>query len=238
MIRKIKYILLTSILLLTLVACKKDSDSQQSLLKSQLVSKSFCELAKEIPKYISQDDTSKDSNTPVEKEPIIEFSETLSKDAVKKFKNYYSLSPKSNGNYAFKLYDKSKKIVDNTTLANRPMIYFINDHIMQIKVPYCNPSYSTYFYNIETSQLSDIYDTPAYAYDDKVIFIEDGKLIIRNVFDKEIYYKVIKRDFSENAIPSYAIFEVKVISDHELEITYAKGENFTETTETLDLNDY
>lgn len=101
---------------------------------------------------------------------------------------------------------------------------------------YGSPFYYTSFYNIKSEKLSNPYDTPVLAYKNKVIYVDNNRLIIRDIFNKKKYYKVIERKFTETVPPSSAIRSITYISNLEIELEYYSGKDYTKYEETIDLN--
>lgn len=72
--------------------------------------------------------------------------------------------------------------------------------------------------------------------DDKVIYYEAGKIVIRDIFDKTKYYQEIsdfKEEFSKIAVPFTSAKFVN--GEKNIEITYLSGLNFEEVIEEIKL---
>ena len=52
------------------------------------------------------------------------------------------------------------------------------------------------------------------------------RLIIRDIFDTEVLYKEIIRDFSKTAVASTDLKNVTFINDKTIEVEYAIGSNY------------
>ncbi len=221
-------------MLLGFVACDKNKVASISEVKNQITNQESIdaneniETTDEIPEW----------KIPGEKTPYVTVDSSLSRAEIENFKKYYSLSLDKDENYTIKLYDSEGKLVDELSNPKEPSIHFLTNKVMQIIIYYGNPFYYTYFYNIENREISQAYDTPVLAQDDKIVYIDGKKLIVKDIFDKDKYYKEIERNFTETVPPSSAISNAKFISDHELKIKYYEGEKYNQKKETIDLDKY
>lgn len=84
--------------------------------------------------------------------------------------------------------------------------------------------------------ISQAYDTPVLIDKGKIVVFQNKKLIISDIFDKDLYFKEVERDFSETVPSSSAIINAKFINSSELQIEYYEGKDFTEKSEIIDLS--
>lgn len=233
MTKKLKYVILIIVLLASVVACDKNKVPSIKV-KNQITDKDSIdgnenkETTDEIPEW----------KIPGEKTPYVTADPSVSKDEIENFKKYYSLSLDKDENYTIRLYDNEGKLVEELTNPKEPSIHLLTNKVMQIIIYYGSPFYYTYFYNIESEKISQVYDTPVLAQGNKIVYVEGKKLIVKDIFDKKQYYKEVERNFTETVPPSSAISKASFVSDHELEINYYEGKQYNEKKETLDLYKY
>lgn len=89
-------------------------------------------------------------------------------------------------------------------------------------------SWSSRFINGKTGKVSDYFENVS-AYNEKLVVYatyDNGKLkiIIRDIYDKNNYYKEIIDTFPNEAVPSYVIKDATVINDHLVYLNYYVGE--------------
>lgn len=149
---------------------------------------------------------------------------------------FYSIYKNEDGIYTVKLFDKNKKVVDETTVPKEPHINKLENEIIQVTISYGSPFCTTYFYDTKANLISQAYDTPVFIDKGKIVLVQSKKLIISDIFDKALYFKEIERNFSETVPPSSAIISAKFVNSNELQIDYYVGKDFTEKSEIIDLS--
>lgn len=149
---------------------------------------------------------------------------------------FYSIVKNEDETYTVKLFDESKKVVDETTVPNEPYVNKLENDIIQVIIYYGSPFYTTYFYDTKANLISQAYDTPVLIDKGKVVLVQNKKLIVSDIFDKTLYFKEVERNFSETIPPSSAIISAQFINSNELQLEYYEGKDFTEKTEIIDLS--
>ncbi len=85
---------------------------------------------------------------------------------------------------------------------------------------------------------SEVFQNIAAVHHRKIAYMDLRKqkicLIVRDVFDKDLYYQEFYRDFSPSAVPSIPLKSATFVKDDVLEITYLKGTDYIETKETIE----
>lgn len=93
-----------------------------------------------------------------------------------------------------------------------------------------------YYYDIHKGIFSEVFKSIYDENQDLVVYSDVNKVIIRNIFDKKIYYKEIsefEKTFSNVAKP---IIDIKFINDGKsIKITYLTGSDYQKFTEVIDL---
>ena len=94
------------------------------------------------------------------------------------------------------------------------------------------------FFNVKENRISPHYENPALV-DNKIVYMDYNgkqfKLVVSDLFDKSNYYKEYERDFSPG-VPYCDLSSAKFIDSNKLQITYFKGSDYKEVTETIELN--
>lgn len=156
---------------------------------------------------------------------------------IEDYNDYYEITSDNEDNYIITLYDINKNIIDEFSLPKEPYIGVLESNILQISISCGSPCNYTYFYNTETSDISDVYFNISLAEKGKVLYMGDRKFIISDIFDKTKYYKEIIRDFSPVAAECNDITEVKFLDDNTLLMNYLVGENFEIKQEIIELEE-
>lgn len=63
--------------------------------------------------------------------------------------------------------------------------------------------------------------------------MEDGELILKDIFHKDLLYMSISRDFTKTADPMSAIIAIEMQDEGTIVLSYYRGENYEETSEIL-----
>ncbi len=145
----------------------------------------------------------------------------------------------SDNKYYYWIYDENHNIVKSgEPLNKKPHISMVNEHLLRF-ILQSGTGIGTqwgYYYNTEKDVLSRIFISILNQSDDKVIYCEAGKIVIRDIFDKTKYYQEIsdfKEEFSEVAVPF--ITTKFVNGEKSIEVTYLSGLDFEEVTEIIKL---
>lgn len=154
----------------------------------------------------------------------------------KPIEDYCKVIKRNDNSYTIILYDKNKEIVHQEKVTKEPYINLEDENVIRVTNSLGSPLNYTYFYDVMSSQISPIYENALLIENDKIIFMKDNVLIVSNISNKDLYYKEIKRDFSQTAVPSSAIVSIKFVEPTKLELNYLEGKDFTEKSETIDLS--
>lgn len=156
--------------------------------------------------------------------------------------SYYKIINKSendNQKYQYIIYNLDKEVVLDEETTREPAVNYLGDGLFEIVTSHGSPALLYRYYDIFNDTLSEdsfwnraAVKGHAIAYMD---LTQDSKLvlIVRDIFNKDIYYNEFERNFSPNAVPSSALTDAEFINDDTLNITYLKGEDSEEVTETI-----
>ncbi|MDE5589721.1 MAG: hypothetical protein K2J60_11385 [Acetatifactor sp.] len=68
--------------------------------------------------------------------------------------------------------------------------------------------------------------------------MEDGRLILQDIFHKGLLYMTISRDFTQTADPMSAIIAIEMQDEGTIALSYYKGDNYEETSEVITIYSY
>ena len=113
------------------------------------------------------------------------------------------------------------------------------DSIVQVRAGAGINAANYWFYDIESGQISDTFSNISAIKEQKIVYMgfvgEDIRLIVRDIFDEEIYYKDFDRDFSNLAILESVLLEAKFLDNDRIQIKYLSGTEQEEVTEIIEL---
>lgn len=104
---------------------------------------------------------------------------------------------------------------------------------MQIIFSVGSPARYVFYFDQENSRVTDLYFNPILVGDKYIAYMEDGELILTDIFQMGLLKKKISRDFSKTANPSSPILNIKMINDEMIELEYLAGENYIDIVETI-----
>ncbi len=141
--------------------------------------------------------------------------------------------------YYCEIYDENNNIVKSDGPFNKlPKISISDDNLVKLTVQ-AGTGISTqwgYYYDIKKDCFSRIFYSIFDEYNDRMIFRDKNKIIVRDIFDKtEYYYEIdsFKNSLSQSSEP---FRKVLFVNDGEsIEITYLTGNDYHEVTEVFNL---
>ena len=144
--------------------------------------------------------------------------------------------------YCYYIYDLDKDVVFMKENLNKvPSIEFANNEIIDVHIGFGTGLIQHQYYSITRDCMSRQFFYVSASYNELIAYLyvpdensfENRKLIIRNIFDKNDFYKEVYLGFSSIITP---IIDAEFINDgKQLQITYLTGESETEVHETLDI---
>ena len=120
-----------------------------------------------------------------------------------------------------------------------PIVFLVDNETFQVIVGKGDWRIST-FINIKEGIVSEGFDNVSDCDGEKIVYAiwenETMKIIVRDIYDKDKYYKEIIRDFSPVAVPSNIIHEVTLYK-RTMHLKYFYGEEFELKEEIIQLYD-
>ena len=91
---------------------------------------------------------------------------------------------------------------------------------------------------MENAEESETFFNPLLIGDRYVAYMEDGRLILQDIFHKGLLYMTISRDFTQTADPMSAIIAIEMQDEGTIALSYYKGDNYEETSEVITIYSY
>ena len=118
-----------------------------------------------------------------------------------------------------------------------PSVRQVGKRLLEVSVSVGSPACYTFYIDKEDARESDTYFNPILVGDKYVAYMEDGKLILSDIFytdqQEDLLYMTIVRDFTKTADPMSAIVWIDLIDSESIELTYLVGNDYTEVTEII-----
>ena len=200
----------------------------KSVYDSQaIVEKTVIQIKNSEIIYLEGIDRTQQNNVIAEPPPV------STEPGVKASDPYYELMLRDDGNYTVILYDDNHKETYRLDYLDKgPGICYVDGGLICITLSNgTNNRYSTY-YDVDSRMISDTYWNPVYLDFGRLAYLEDGKLIIRDIFDPSVFYEEILRNFAA-ATQDAALFRLEFLDDHTLLLEYPEGGEYTERQETI-----
>lgn len=152
-------------------------------------------------------------------------------------KKYYEVVKEGDKAYIVFLMDDNQQPVRKLEFPQEPFVRMVSNDIVEIKVSVGSPLNYTQYYDPKTNRVSVAYTNILLYGNGKIVFAKTGVLIVSDIFDENVFYKEIIRDFSRTAVPSSAFLEVKWVGNDNLVVRYLEGPPMVEKTETIEIDE-
>jgi len=155
---------------------------------------------------------------------------------VEEAKHYEIL--KKGFDYYYYIYDDNRAIVYMSGFDFKmPKVTMVNDDIIKFRTQVGTGigTSTTFYYNSKRDVLSRWFNSVYDETDEVVVFSYYKKLIVRDIFDKTIYYREFT-EFNNISDITEPFITVEFTNDGKsMEVTYFTGEDYQEFTEIVDL---
>lgn len=169
--------------------------------------------------------------TGVDAEPQAE-SQANEREMVCEENNHYSCVSVEEG-FEVTFYNRTNKIIFSECYPQEPVIRQVADNIFEVSISVGSPATYIFYVDIENGELSETFFNPLFFGKRCVAYMEDGQLVLRDIFNKDLFYMTISRDFTKTANPMSAIISIEMQDGGDVVVSYYKGENFEETSEII-----
>ena len=153
---------------------------------------------------------------------------------------FYAIFEGDNYEYYYYIYDGDKTIVDEGRCWRYPTLSMLTDSIVRLRIQAGTgiSTSSTRYYDVEKNKISPWYSSVYSETDALLVLSEYKSLIVQDLFDEGIYYRAFAKFQHELAANTVEPFvRVQFIGDgRQIIVTYLTGDDFTEVTETIPLD--
>ena len=171
-----------------------------------------------------------DSNKNQEISPALKMVEAV----LELYKKGYVVCNQLTDGYEIAVYKNLKKIFSDTfPIEIEPGIREITEGIYEIRFSVGSPAAYAYCIDVQDFKISDIHFNPKYFGSGYVAYMENGELILTDLFQEGILDERITRDFTKTADPISAIIKIEMLDDENIRLEYYKGEDYTEESEII-----
>lgn len=134
--------------------------------------------------------------------------------------------------YEVSVYEKNKKVFSEVYLVE-PEISEISEGIFEIRISVGSPAANVYYVDTKDFKISAVYFNPILLGDKYVAYMENGELILTDLFQEGILNKKIIRDFTRTANPISAIIKIEISDDKCIELEYYRGTDYMKESEVI-----
>lgn len=135
--------------------------------------------------------------------------------------------------YQVTLYDKKGNAFYELETPIQPGITELTDTVTEVSVSTGSPARDVFYYDRQNCKMSDMYFNPILIDHKYVAYMEERKLIIRDLFNQGILNEEIVRDFTKTANAMSAVISIRYLEEEGFVINYLKGEEFESVTEMI-----
>lgn len=144
----------------------------------------------------------------------------------------------SNGKYQYTVYGNNKEIIEQGESMRLPNITFINDTLLKFSLQ-TGTGLSTqwgFYYDTEQGVKSTILTCIYDEFGGNVAYGDDGKIIVRNIFDVNKYYYEVLLSSLPLSDMTEPIFDAKFIDEgKKIKVSYYSGVDFSEKMQEFEL---
>lgn len=135
-------------------------------------------------------------------------------------------------------YSSTNEIIFSERYPKEPAISQVTENIFEIRISVGSPAAYVCYFDMENAEKSDTFFNPLLIGDRYVAYMEDGKLILQDIFHEDSLYTKISRNFTQTADPMSAIIAIEMQDDGTIALSYYKGEDYEETSEIITAYSY
>ena len=138
--------------------------------------------------------------------------------------------------YRIELYDKAGVKVFSLEYPHKPLMYEVEDDILEVRMGCDFPRSYTIYFDMQEIQVSETYFNALFLGNRRIACmeaVEPEKLFIEDIFDKNIFYCEVERNFTRTANPGSAIIDIRTMDDGKIYLEYYKGDDYTVVSEVI-----
>lgn len=149
---------------------------------------------------------------------------------------YYSCE-KVNDGYEISLYNDLSEKIYSEVYPQKPSIRQVKENILEISFRVGSPASYYFYYDIKNGDISIPYFNSMLVGDSDIAYMDQGELVLTNIFDETLFYTKIHRNFTKTADPMSAIIRIELIGEDTIRLIYFEGEDYEEKTEVIAINE-
>lgn len=130
-------------------------------------------------------------------------------------------------------FNSAHEIIFSECYPMEPAINQVADNVFEVSVSVGSPAAYAFYVDMVNAEISETFFNPLFFGARYIAYMEDSELILRDVFNDDLLYIAISRDFTKTANPMSAIVSVKMQGKDAIELSYYKGDNYEETSEIM-----
>lgn len=136
------------------------------------------------------------------------------------------------------IYDRQNHKTEKIPVTEKTYIKQLTDDLYEIVQSVGSPARYVFYYDMKNGKISEVFFNPILVSADNasdwyIAYMEDGALVICDIFDKEGFCKRIVRDFTKTADPISVIISITPNEDGQFVLKYYQGEAYNVVTETV-----
>ena len=130
--------------------------------------------------------------------------------------------------YILSFYAEDNELIFSKKSLGEPTVTSVGKGVYKTVYSTGTNANYTYFIDVEQKNVSDAYFNLLFHNENMAVFMNDGLLMVTDLFDKEQVRAQITRDFAPTAVPEAAITSAE-IKENILYVDYLKGTQMEET---------
>ena len=153
----------------------------------------------------------------------------------------FSLQETPDG-YEVILYDREGQEIYSEWYPKEPRVEEVAEGVLEIGISVGSPARYTFYFRKEDGKISDTFFNAKVVGDRYIAhrpLIGDkwynAPLILTDIFEEDILYQEIYRDFSMTADLMSAIYSIELIDEEHIMLEYCTGEDYTVVNEVVEI---
>ena len=128
-------------------------------------------------------------------------------------------------------YKEPKEDIFSECYPKEPTVRQVTDNVFEVRMSVGSSATYVFYVDAVHAEKSVTFFNPLLFGERYVAHMEDGELILRDVFDDDSLCMTISRDFTKTANPMSAIIAIEMQDKNKIMLSYYKGDNREETSE-------
>lgn len=135
--------------------------------------------------------------------------------------------------FEISFYSKTNEMFFSEWYPKEPAISQVTENVFEICISVGSSASYIFYLDIEKAEISETFFNPLLFGDCCVAYMDDDKLILRDIFNENLLYMTISRDFTKTADPMSAILAIDMRDEETITLSYYKGEDYEEISEII-----